>query len=46
MYTLRGTARPDWNGLLHIGWARSNGKRTGIGGSVGKSFLYVCWKRA
>jgi hypothetical protein len=40
---LTGACGPDWNGLLHIGWSKSNGKICGVGGSVGKWFAYVIW---
>ena len=44
LYWVSGACSPDWNGWLHCGVARSNGKVAGIGGSVGKYFGYVCWR--
>lgn len=45
MYVVKGACAPDWNGILHVGWARSNGRKVGFGGSVGKHFLYICLRR-
>lgn len=42
MRVIRLTAKPDWKGIFHIGWVKSNEKKTGLSISFGKKvFVFV-----